>query len=200
VVRPRADNYEERRRAILDGAAALFAGQGFDGTSIATIARRLGVSKALLYHYYQSKEALLFDILDSHCRLLAETATGAIADGGTPEQQLHDLVRALMSLYVRSRDKHVVLLNDLHCLPQAQQIQIKNLEKRVIAVIKELVSRLRPDLAPPVVTSLAMYLLGAINWTYTWFKTPGRVSEKEFADLATATFLNGVCGRLPAAR
>lgn len=69
MVRPRADNYEERRQEILDGAASMFAERGFDGTSIATIAQKCGVSKALLYHYYESKEALLFDMLHSHCNL-----------------------------------------------------------------------------------------------------------------------------------
>ena len=194
MVRPRADNYEERRQGILDGAAAMFAEHGFDGTSIATIAQYLGVSKALLYHYYQSKESLLYDMLKSHCDLLVETADSAVKEADTPEAQLQSLVRALMSLYVSSRDKHVVLLNNLHCLPQAQQKEIKDLERRVIEVIKELLAKLRPDLKQPARTSLAMYLMGAVNWTYTWFKSKGPVSESEFADLATSTFLNGVRG------
>lgn len=198
MVRPRAENYKERRQGILDGAAAMFAGRGFDGTSIATIAQYLGVSKALLYHYYQSKEALLYDMLSSHCRLLVETSSGAVTQGGSPEEQLQRLVRALMSLYVSSRDKHVVLLNNLQCLPPDQQREIKDLEKQVIDVIKDLLAQLRPDLKPPTRTSLAMYLMGAVNWTYTWFKAQGPVSEGEFADLATSTFLNGVYGKPPA--
>lgn len=200
MVRPRADNYEERRQGIIDGAAAVFAERGFDGSSISTIAQSLGVSKALLYHYYQSKEALLYDMLYSHCRLLVETASDSVKQTDLPERQLRSLVRALMRLYVSSRDKHVVLLNNLHCLPQAQQKQIKDLERQVLQIIKDLLSKLRTDLKPSTRTSLAMYLMGAINWTYTWFKAPGPVSESEFADLATSTFLNGIYGKLPATR
>lgn len=196
MVRPRADNYEERRQEILDAAAAMFAEQGFDGTSIADIARRCGGSKALLYHYYQSKDALLFDMLHSHCRLLAETATKALKKEEQPEGQLHQLVRALMHLYMNSRDKHVVLLNDLHCLPADKQKQIRDLERRVLAVIKDLLKKLRPDLPAPVLTSLTMYLMGAINWTYTWFKPQGSMSPNQYADLATTTFLNGLHGEL----
>jgi len=198
MVRPRADNYEERRQEILDAAAAIFAEQGFDGTSIADIARRCGGSKALLYHYYQSKEALLFDMLHSHCRLLVETATKALTKNGHPEGQLQQLVRALMQLYMSSRDKHVVLLNDLHCLPVDKQKQIRDLERRVLEVIKDLLAKLRPDLPVPVLTSLTMYLMGAINWTYTWFKPHGSMSANQYADLATTTFLNGLHGTLPA--
>jgi AcrR family transcriptional regulator len=194
MVRPRADNYDERRQSILDGAAEMFAQRGYDGTSIATIAGHLGVSKALLYHYYQSKEALLYDILNLHCELLADTAVSAAKTETIPEKQLQAVVRALMRLYATSRDKHVVLLNNLHCLSLPQQKQIKDLEKKVVQVIKDLLAKLQPQLKPPARTAMAMYLMGAINWTYTWFQSRGAVSEKEFADLATSLFLNGING------
>ena len=192
MVRPRAENYLERQQGILDAAAAMFAKHGFNGTSIAALADSCGVSKALLYHYYDSKEALLYDMLLVHCKLLSETASNATKESDKPEEQLRSLVRALMELYMSSRDKHVVLLNDLHCLPEAQQTEIKVEERKVLQEIKDLIVKLRPDLTPPQVTSLTMYLMGAVNWTYTWFKPQGQVSASDYADLATATFLNGL--------
>jgi AcrR family transcriptional regulator len=192
MVRPRAENYLERQQGILDAAAAMFAKHGFNGTSIAALADSCGVSKALLYHYYDSKEALLYDMLLVHCKLLSETAVNATLQSDTPESQLNSLVRALMDLYMSSRDKHVVLLNDLHCLPAEQQVEIKEEERKVLQVIKDLIIKLRPDLKPPQVTALTMYLMGAVNWTYTWFKPQGQVSADEYADLATATFLRGL--------
>lgn len=192
MVRPRAENYLERQQGILDAAAAMFAKHGFNGTSIAALADSCGVSKALLYHYYDSKEALLYDMLLVHCKLLSETASNATRESDKPEEQLRSLVRALMELYMSSRDKHVVLLNDLHCLPENQQTEIKEEERKVLQEIKDLIVKLRPDLKPPQVTSLTMYLMGAVNWTYTWFKPQGPVTAAEFADLATATFLSGI--------
>ena len=192
MVRPRAENYLERQQGILDAAAAMFAKHGFNGTSIAALADSCGVSKALLYHYYDSKEALLYDMLLVHCKLLSETASNATKESTQPEDQLRSLVRALMDLYMNSRDKHVVLLNDLHCLPEAQQVEIKEEERKVLQEIKDLIVKLRPDLKPPQVTSLTMYLMGAINWTYTWFKPQGQVSAIEYADLAITTFLSGI--------
>ena len=196
MVRPRADNYLERQQGILDAAAAMFAQHGFNGTSIANLADFCGVSKALLYHYYDSKEALLFDMLLVHCKILSETASKAVKESNEPEEQLRSLVRALMALYVGSRDKHVVLLNDLHCLPDEQQKEIKEEERKVLRVIKDVLKKLRPDLTTAQITPLTMYLMGAINWTYTWFKSQGQITPREYADLATATFLNGIAGKL----
>ena len=64
MARTRAKDYDEKRAAILHAAARIFAEGGFDRTSMATLAAECGVSKALLYHYYASKEALLHDIYD----------------------------------------------------------------------------------------------------------------------------------------
>lgn len=194
MVRPRAENYLERQQSILDAAAAMFAKNGFNGTSISTLADSCGVSKALLYHYYDSKEALLYEMLLAHCKLLSATAIDAVKDSDQPEEQLRNLLRALMDLYLtsRTRDKHVVLLNDLNCLPEDQQKEIKEEERKVLQVIKGLIVRMRPGLDSAHVTSLTMYLMGAINWTYTWFKPQGKISARDFADLATTTFLNGI--------
>ncbi|HEY9716933.1 MAG TPA: TetR/AcrR family transcriptional regulator [Trichormus sp.] len=192
MVRPRADNYEQRRQAILDAAAGLFARESFAGTSIAAIAEQCGTSKALLYHYYPSKETLLYDMLCAHCTLLEETAEDAVDHDQSPEIALQSLIRSLMNVYITSRDKHVVLLNDLGALPEEQQLQIRELQRSVVHVIKKLLVRLRPELRAEEQTSLAMYLMGAINWTYTWFSTDGPMSAQEYADMATSLFLNGV--------
>lgn len=201
MVRPRAENYEERRQELLDAAASMFAEKGFDGASMAQIASSCGVSKALLYHYYKSKEELLYSMLLSHCLLLVRTGEEAVAKAGRTfvgsdqdkaRAQLDSLVRSLMQLYIESRDKHVVLLNNLHALPQEQQLEIKQLEKNLVGIIKGLLKELKPGATDAVRTALAMYLMGAVNWTYTWFKSDGPVSHDEYASLATSTFLHGI--------
>jgi AcrR family transcriptional regulator len=48
---------EERRRRLLELGADLFARHGYDELSMAAIAREAGISKALLYHYFPSKQA-----------------------------------------------------------------------------------------------------------------------------------------------
>lgn len=192
LARPRADDYNEKRQYILDNAATLFSQQGFSGTSIAAIADYCGTSKALLYHYYESKEALLFDMLYSHCELLVATAMRAAAGRRAPEKRLAAFISELMELYSEAKHKHIVLLNDLHCLPARQQKQVRDLEKQVVQTLKDLVSELRPDLAPAACTALSMYLMGAINWTYTWFSPRGSMSAQDFAEMATALFLRGL--------
>jgi TetR/AcrR family transcriptional regulator len=191
VVRPRAENYEERRVEILDTAAALFAARGFEATSMSSIAGALGVSKALVYHYFESKEELLFEMLLSHCRLLIETANRAVASGNA-EEKLKELIASLMQLYMSSRDKHVVLMNCLKALSLEQQAEIKGEEKKIVAIIKGLVGQIKKDASAGEVSATAMYLMGSINWTYTWFKEGGAISAQDYAELASRLFLEGL--------
>lgn len=192
--RPRADDYAEKQQLILDRAAVLFADKGFAGTSMATIAQICNSSKALIYHYYPSKEALLFDMLQSHVDLLLKTANEVLQNEVSAEAKLRKLLRSFMEIYVTSRAKHVVLLNDLHWLPGEQQAIIRDTERGVTRIFRDLVAEIRPDLNEATRTGLAMSLLGSINWTYIWFQQDGSLSSQHFADLAATLFFNGAQG------
>ena len=58
----------------MEHAARLFAERGFLGTSIAELAEACETSKSLVYHYYESKEDILFDVMHSHVRALLDAA------------------------------------------------------------------------------------------------------------------------------
>ena len=77
-----ARDHTEKRAALRRGAAAHFATHGYDRASMASVAQACGVSKALIYHYYDSKEALLFDldgVLAADERLGAATHCSVLA-------------------------------------------------------------------------------------------------------------------------
>ena len=66
MARTQAADYDAKREAITEAAAKLFAEKGFAGASVSDLADRCAVSKSLIYHYYASKEAILFDVMNEH--------------------------------------------------------------------------------------------------------------------------------------
>jgi AcrR family transcriptional regulator len=64
TVTKRDQQAEERRRQLLDTALALFAQRGFENTTIKDLAEATGVAQGLVYHYFRSKDELLFAILE----------------------------------------------------------------------------------------------------------------------------------------
>ena len=57
---------QERRNQLIDTALKLFAQKGFENTTIKDISRTAGVAQGLIYHYFESKEELLFAAVDKH--------------------------------------------------------------------------------------------------------------------------------------
>jgi AcrR family transcriptional regulator len=193
MARTRSAHYPENQARILETAARLFAARGFARVSIAALAAACQCSKALLYHYYPSKEALLYTLLRSHLETLRTVTEQALATSTDPEVQFRALVRANMTIYARSRDKHIVLMNDLHCLPPAQRQDIRLVERRLTTLVADLLTRMRPELRQDTRLRMpyAMMFYGMLNWTYIWYDDHGPVGPEEFARRAADLFLHG---------
>jgi len=194
MARTRAEDYDDKRDLIFERAAELFAEEGFDRASIAVLAARCRASKSWIYHYFTSKEAILDGILRDHMERLLRAAEDAVRSDAPPEEQLRRLLRDFMRIYARAQAKHVVLLNELGRLPAEQQDDIRNLERRVVDLVQDLLRRLNPSLMARRRTArpVAMMLFGMINWTYTWYRADGPLSPERFADLAAGLFLDGL--------
>jgi AcrR family transcriptional regulator len=202
VARTRAGDWGDKRALIYDRAAELFAAQGFSRTSIAELAAHCQASKSWIYHYFPSKEAILYAILHDHMALLLRTAESELDEHRAPEAQLRGLLRSFMAIYVRAKAKHAVLLAELGSLPAAQQHEIRGLERRVVDLVAGVIARLD---APPDGERrlpITMMLFGMINWTHTWYRPEGPIGPEQLADLAADLFLHGVgpTSALPAAK
>ena len=195
MARVRAAEYDDKRDAILDRAAELFAINGFARTSMNAISEACGASKAALYHYYVGKDALLFDILDSHIRFLLETVEEIAATEPDPRSRLYRLTEALMQGYADADAKHKVLMNEMGSLAPEKRETIRGMERRIVAVFAETLCALNPALDRPELSKpVTMSLLGMLNWHYTWFNPGGPLTREAYARLATDLFLEGAAG------
>jgi TetR/AcrR family transcriptional regulator len=192
MARPRAADHDDKRAALLDTAASVFATRGFDGASMSDIARALGVSKALIYHYYASKNALLFDMLRGHLTDLVEAAEAARGLGHEPEDRLGHVVAAILDGYRGADAQHRVQINHLQQLSADEQAELRRLERRLVEIVAAAVSELNPTLPRDLVRPVTMSMFGTLNWKYMWFRESGRMSHEEYAALATRMFVAGV--------
>jgi AcrR family transcriptional regulator len=74
---------EARRLAILDAALAVFSERGYHASSIDDIAREGGVSKALIYEHFASKQVLYAELLEQYAGVLFSVLAEAISEAGT---------------------------------------------------------------------------------------------------------------------
>lgn len=199
MARTRAKDHDNKRVAIMETAARIFADGGYDRTSMAQLASECGVSKALIYHYYASKEALLFDIIDTHLSELIDAVNAADTPDASPELRLEALVAGLLEAYRDADAKHKVQLGALTLLPKPQQDHLKALERQLVTRFSDAVHALNPDAfaGKPLLKPVTMSLFGMLNWFYMWFREGGPVSRRDYAKLATTLLVDGVRGLKP---
>ena len=196
MARTRAKDYDDKREAMLHKAAIVFSRDGYDRASMAQLAGELGVSKALLYHYYASKEALLFDIVQNHLAALVEVVEEVDDASREPAERLEALVAALLEAYRDADAEHRVQIEGMRLLPETAQEKLKELERRLVAIFAEAVRVINPALFEdkPLIKPVTMSLFGMMNWAYMWFRDGGPVSRADYARLATRIFVDGVRG------
>jgi AcrR family transcriptional regulator len=187
MARTRAPDHETQRDQILDLAADKFAQTSYPSTSMAELAAASGTSKARLYHYYESKEAILFDLLDRYTKrlmlIIAEVEGSSQRRGLSERETFAELIRAFLAEYETSHSRHVALLNDVKYLVDAQREIILNRQRDVVAAFARQLSRAYPERATKEnQTALTMMVFGMINWTFTWLKPGGRLGYPEFAE------------------
>jgi TetR/AcrR family transcriptional regulator len=192
MARTRASDYDEKRRAILDRSAELFAAHGYDRASMSRIAEACGFTKANLYHYYSDKEELLFDVIRFHLEKLLEVVEAADLPGHPPDERLRALVGALLEAYRDADAEHKVQINHLGLLPPERQAELKDMERDLVRVFAEAVAGIAPQLrGTALLKPVTMALFGMINWHYLWFKPTGTLSRREYADLVTQLIVDG---------
>lgn len=194
MARTRAADFEDKQRAILASAAAVLAGQGMDKASMAQIAQQAQVSKALLYHYYPGKDALIFDIIRTHLTDLDLAVEAADSPALPPDQRLRALIGAVLETYRDADNCHKVQLNGTPTLPNEQKEAIHAIERRIVRRFSAVLRQLHPGLEPPLLMPVTMSLFGMLNWVYMWFRDGGPVTREDYADIATALILKGLDG------
>tara|TARA_R110000782_G_scaffold78276_8_gene155537 strand:- start:201371 stop:201949 length:579 start_codon:yes stop_codon:yes gene_type:complete len=185
MARTQAADYEERREAIVERAAELFAARGFLGASVSDIAKACNTSKSLLYHYYPSKEDVLYAVMASHIdKLLGDVETVQAMDA-TPQEMLRKLLRLFMHHYVGAASRQKVLLNDLDNLPDDKHRIIVGKQRQIVDMVQSLLTGGDPALAKSRAQARAktMLLFGMINWTGNWYDASGPIKPDDIADM-----------------
>ena len=178
---------------ILTSAAAVFAEQGMEKASMAQIANHSEVSKALLYHYYPSKDVLIFAIMHTHLLELEARSRphrhrplpgGAAApSGGRGAPEIPGGGRCAQG----AAHRHAALSDS--------SSEMQAIERQIVQRFAQVLRQINPDLdrpERPLLMPVTMSLFGMMNWVYMWFRDGGLVTREDYADVATTLILEGI--------
>ncbi|WP_146346562.1 TetR/AcrR family transcriptional regulator [Phaeobacter marinintestinus] len=197
MARTIAKDHSEKRQQILSSAAKVFAEQGFDRASMTVLARECGISKANIYHYYDSKDAILFDILDTYLSELRDRILGVDLDGLSPDDRLRLVVQEVLNAYQGADHEHKVQIDALSALPEDQQARMRAYQRDMVRFMGECLRDVAPEVFTPDPAKLrgaTMSVFGMLNWYFMWNAGAGSKERQDYARLVCDMTLNGVRG------
>src|SRR5437867_10027067 len=183
------------RQEILRTAARLFQQQGYDGTSMNDVAAALRLSKGGLYHHFQSKDEILFELMNHAMNITEERVITPVKAISDPEQRLRTLIRRHIAVVLSERDREItVMLHENHPLPPPLRKRINARKKEYIHFMERLIAevqRIRQSKGVVSPRAAAFALLGMINWIYQWYKPEGTLAGEDLVQQYTAIFFAG---------
>jgi len=194
--RRRARDPEATRQALLDAAIELFGTEGFDATSVQSIADRAQVTKGGFYHHFGSKQALLHEIHDRFIDYHLEQLRSLLAEPGLdPVERVRRMVRDVLVVgAAKWRNDIEIFYQERRQLEGASYAAVlakrHEFEGYVVEVLRRGIDAgALADRGDPKV--VAFGIIGMTMWAYHWFD-PARGGERELGELYADMVLDGL--------
>jgi AcrR family transcriptional regulator len=198
----------DSRQEILRTAARLFQQRGYDATSMNDVAAALKLSKGGLYHHFQSKDEILFEIMNHAMEITQQRVLDPVRGIADPEERLRALIRLHIEVVLSPRDREItVMLHENHPLPPALRKRINARKKDYIHFLERLMDEVQKEVqkeaqkkGQPAQSSrgrvspraAAFALLGMINWIYQWYKPEGELQAQNLIPQFTELLFGGI--------
>lgn len=185
---------ELRRRQILQAAVRLFYEAGFEGASLRDLSAKVGINKATIYHYFPSKEDILFELVHRIGQELLAGVREAFERGGEPVHVLESMIRFQIGYVENHVEEIKVLVEEKKSLRADLQQTSLDTETEILRCYKEAILRCQAAGAvrPLHATTAAFGILGQINWLYHWYKPEGPLTLRELADAVVSLLFHGL--------
>ncbi|KIL45395.1 TetR/AcrR family transcriptional regulator [Jeotgalibacillus soli] len=184
----------DTKTEILDVALSLFVTKGYHPTSMQDIAEAAGLTKGGLYYYLKSKDEVLYLLHDRFIMEGLSWLRKVEEEVNDPEKKLVKLLKTHLAIIDQYKDDITLFFEAMKYLSQEKRQEVKSkrddYEKIFIKAIEEGRNQGVFSIASSEIAVL--YILGAGNFMYTWYKPEGKKTIEELADIFIGMIMNGL--------
>ena len=194
-------NKQNKEDLILAESARLFRQKGFNATTMDEIAAAVGLSKASVFHYFDTKEAILYKLTKPALEIGVNSMREIVESDLTPEEK----VRKALWNHLGQIDHYSPRLftlsgQDLNCVSDKMRKEMAPLMAKYERLWREIITegvnagQFRPDLNIKLITYA---ILGMCNYMLDWYKKGGALSAAQVTDqyielISEGLFVNSV--------
>jgi AcrR family transcriptional regulator len=161
---------------------------------MAEVAKACGISKGNIYHYYDSKLAILFDILDSYLCRLRDRIIAVQLDANNVQSSLETLCVEILDAYQGMDHEHKIQTEGIPLLPEGQQTTLKGYQRDMVRHLEAFLIVSNKDLQADSETrrAAAMSVFGMLNWFYMWNTRQDAKGRAAYAKTVAQMTIGGV--------
>jgi AcrR family transcriptional regulator len=170
---------------IIDAAVGLFAEQGFDGTSVQEVVERAAVTKGALYHYFRSKDDLLYEIYHGLISQQLAELDRILAAGRPPAAAIREIIASLVETTTARRAEAAIFAREMHRLEGGRMAALRAERRRYHEAFRDVVAggqRAGMFSAVASADTVTLIVFGLINQLPQWYRPDGPKSPRQLAD------------------
>jgi len=193
----RKEQHESKRNAIIREAALAFNETGYDGTSLDTVAVRLGVTKKALYYYIKNKQELLKEIFLQW----GDVQDWAIERAKNEGKDGLDCLRLYAKYYVSQVIETMTPMDRIIGeLPSLDEDDISQIKKRRKALDEKLAGFVDQAISEGIATQQSSGMVikvvnGALDWMFKWYKPTGPKTLDDQVEAVMSIIFKGIDNR-----
>ena len=185
--------FESQLNKILSHATDVFCDKGYEGASMRDLSRASGMSLAGLYHYFGSKERLLYLIQKNTFSTIVDELKERLDGVMDPEQRIHIFIQNHLEYFVTNQSGLKVLAHEDEALKNGFNSEIASIKREYYRICLRLMEDLKRERNLDFNSRTAvMSLFGMINWIYTWYNPRQDGTANDLAQQMSAMVLSGV--------
>jgi AcrR family transcriptional regulator len=180
------------RARVLTAAVELFATKGFDGTSVQQIVRRAAVTKGAMYHYFRSKDDLLYEIYHALISVQLAELDEILSRRMSPPDTVRAIITNLIGTTAARAAETAVFAREMHRLDDERLAAIRADRRRYHETFRALIEKAQADgsfSAAASAETVTLMVFGMINQLPTWYRPTGPKTSAQLADEVTAFVL-----------
>ena len=186
----------DKKEYIAKIASEVFFIKGYKEASLQDVSVRGNISKAGIYHYFQTKEDILAYVLIHSAECSTAALMNCLSEAkdkqGTPKEIVEALSATYAEFLLENREVSLVILRDRHQLSGENKKALLKKERGIFQIFRTHVRKI-PNINKKInINLIAFQIISMIHWMGYWFDGKGSLSKKEAIEQTVNIIFNGI--------
>jgi AcrR family transcriptional regulator len=190
------EGFDERKSLVAKAALRVFFEKGYKTASLQQVAEEADICKATVYHYFKTKEEILYYIIEKNTEVHLAELKEHLKECRRKKMTPLEIFRELMTKYAlalnKDKETPLLILRERHQLTGEYRTKLHNIEQAIFRFIREELGKV-PDIEERFDPNVICFLLiSSSHWMKYWLKEDGELAIEDAITQVLDIVLDGM--------